>query len=71
MDENVTGAPPRAGCLFCSVLMPMVDRVWSQATNDHFRNARVEFLKGVRAIIDTNIEALSKHETKGTRVVVE
>lgn len=37
----------------------------------HFRAARVEFLKGLRAILDRRIEELSKCETKGTKVSVE
>ena len=38
---------------------------------DHFRNARVEFLKGVRSVIDDRINNLARHETKGTHVTVE
>ncbi len=74
MEEEKTttsGAPPRSGCFMCGMVMPMIDRIWSDATNDHFRNARVEFLKGIRSLIDDRIERLSRHESKGTRVVVE
>ena len=71
MDENVTAAAPRGGCFLCNVVLPMIDQMWSQMTNDHFRNARVEFLKGIRSLIDSRIEHLSRAETKGTRVVVE
>lgn len=42
-----------------------------EAAESHFKAARVEFLKGLRAIIDRRIEDLSKSETKGTKVSVE
>jgi hypothetical protein len=38
---------------------------------DHFRNSRVEFLKGLRSLIDDRIGNLARHETKGTHVTVE
>ena len=38
----------------------------------HFRNSRVEFLKGVRSLLDDRIEHLSRRpEQKGQRVTVE
>jgi hypothetical protein len=37
----------------------------------HFRNARVEVLKGLRAVIDSRIERLSSEPQKGTSVPVE
>ena len=45
--------------------------MWSEATSDHFRNSRIEFLKGLRSLIDDRISRLSRNEAKGTRVVVE
>jgi hypothetical protein len=45
--------------------------VWSEATQDHFRNSRIEFLKGIRSLIDDRIGRLSRDEPKGTKVVVE
>lgn len=72
MQENTSGAAPRSGCVVCGTIVPMLDRMWTEATRDHFRNARVEFLKGIRSLIDNRIERLSKVEPKGgTRVVVE
>ena len=38
---------------------------------DHFRNASVEVLKGLRAILDARIEAMTREGRKGTRVPVE
>jgi hypothetical protein len=37
----------------------------------HFRQARIEFLKGIRALIDYRIEILSRASQKGTHIVVE
>jgi hypothetical protein len=37
----------------------------------HFDTARVEFLKGVRALLDTRIAELSSKQSRGTRVKVE
>ena len=43
----------------------------SEEVSNHFRQSRVEFLKGVRALLDDRIEQLGKSGHKGTRVVVE
>jgi len=43
----------------------------SESARRHFDHARVEFLKGLRAIIDSRIESISRHETTGTKVTVE
>ena len=37
----------------------------------HFDAARVEFLKGLRALIDARIEQVSKAHEKGEKVAVE
>jgi len=37
----------------------------------HFDAARVEFLKGVRAILDARIDYLSKAKSKGEKIAVE
>ncbi len=69
-QEKVNAGAPQMGCFFCSVL-PMLEQRWSEASRGHFRNARVEFLKGIRSLIDDRIEHLSREERKGTRVTVE
>ena len=43
----------------------------SEGAKRHFDAARVEFLKGLRALIDARIESLSASEPKGTKVDVE
>ena len=71
MEERANTSAPHSGCFLCATVMPLLDRMWSDATNDHFRKSRVEFLKGVRSLIDDRIGRLEKDEVKGTRVVVE
>ena len=74
MEEKTAAAEstPHAGCFFCTTAIPLMERVWTEATRDHFRNSRIEFLKGLRSLIDDRIAHLSKHdETKGTHVTVE
>jgi len=43
----------------------------SPEMREHFTNSRIEFLKGIRAIIDSRIEHLSKAGERGTKVAVE
>ena len=63
------------GC-FCRGFGPQAtafcEHMWSKVTRDHFRNSRVEFLKGLRSLIDERIERLTRHpEAKGTSVPVD
>jgi hypothetical protein len=68
MDEKAH----EPGCFFCGTAIPMLERMWSDATRDHFRTSRVEFLKGLRSLLDERIDHLSRHEEqKGTKVTVE
>jgi len=75
MPENATADSQRhthgPGCFFCTTAIPIMERMWSEATRDHFRTSRVEFLKGLRSLIDDRIAHLSKDESKGTKVTVE
>jgi hypothetical protein len=38
---------------------------------DHFRTAGLEVLLGIRAILDAEIETLTRRQKKGTRIPVE
>ena len=38
---------------------------------EHFTNSRIEFLKGIRAVIDSRIEHLSNAGQRGTKIAVE
>jgi hypothetical protein len=74
MDEK-TATPGTAsadpGCFFCATALPLLERCWPEATREHFRNSRIEFLKGIRSLLDERIAHLAREESKGTRVVVE
>ena len=59
------------GCFFCTTALPLLERCWPEATRDHFRNSRIEFLKGLRSLLDQRIEHLSRRTHKGTHVAVE
>jgi len=77
MEEKAAGAGAGTesatyGCFFCKTALPLVERCWTEATRDHFRSSRIEFLKGLRSLIDDRIAHLSRQEEpKGTRVAVE
>ena len=43
----------------------------SPQVREHFTNSRIEFLKGIRAVLDSRIEHLSKAATQGTKIAVE
>jgi hypothetical protein len=43
----------------------------SESAREHLRNARVEFLKAIRTLIDERIEYLTRTQKKGTAVPVE
>ncbi len=74
MEDKQT-AQPQAGCFFCTIAAPQIaalmNHAWPEETQEHFRNARVEVLKGIRSMLDARIEHLSQHAQKGTRVSVE
>lgn len=43
----------------------------SPEIREHFTNSRIEFLKGVRAVIDSRIEHLSSKSPRGAKIAVE
>jgi len=51
----------------------MFKKLGPDSARRHFRNARIEMLKGMRELIDKRIEDLAseKPEKKGTKVAVE
>lgn len=74
-EENVTAKPGCEECL-CGGAGPAFTAFLKQLgpsdpAKRHFTQARVEFLKGLRSMIDARIDSLSKHESKGTKVTVE
>jgi hypothetical protein len=74
MDENTATDGTHAhagGCFFCETAIPMLESLVGPATRDHFRNSRVEFLKGLRSLLDERIAHLAREDSKGTHVTVE
>lgn len=80
MSDNQAEAPgaqqPIARECFCMGLGPelyaLLKRLNPDTARQHFRTAKIEFLKGIRAIIDRRIEELSQQQaSKGTRISVE
>jgi hypothetical protein len=76
--EEPQGTPhqhAQGGCFFCDIAAPQInaflDHVWPRNTREHFRNARIEMLKGVRSMLDARIDHLSKHAAKGTKIAVD
>ena len=63
----------------CSGVGPELSRAVRQAlnvpesANEHFRNARVEVLKGLRDLLDHRIEKMSRPaaDTRGTKLSVD
>lgn len=68
--------PNKAGACVCMgagpALTEFLERMGPpEDVKAHFRAARVEFLKGIRALIDQRIEQLSRTEEKGATIPVE
>ena len=60
------------GCFLCETALPMIEKCLGAATVGHFRNSHIEFLKGMRSLLDERIAQLSQQtEHKGTHVTVE
>ena len=68
-------ASKASGCV-CGGKGPMLSQMLdlmipSAAAGEHFRNARLEFLKGVRELLDQRITSLSEKPRTGTKLNVE
>jgi hypothetical protein len=75
MDEQNTSTPVRGECL-CMGAGPQATAILKSISigpaTEHFRNSRIEFLKGLRSMIDSRIERLQRNAPKkGASVVVE
>lgn len=76
MDAKAPDAPNASekarGCIICETAVPLIERCLGGASIEHFRNSRIEFLKGMRSLLDERIAQLSREaEPKGTHVTVE
>jgi hypothetical protein len=70
-SESTSGATGQPGCFVCQTARPFLEHIWTDATRHHFRNSRIEFLKGIRSLLDERIARLSRDEPKGTTIPVE
>jgi hypothetical protein len=72
VHEASTGHPE----CFCMGMGPQVSaavKMGSEKTREDFRTARIEFLKGLRNLLDERIESLSKETPaqKGAKISVD
>ena len=83
MTEQTTGethfktnSPRGQAAWFCNWLREGADKLGEslsppEAAAKHFREARLEVLRGVRELIDYRIADLSKDKRSGSHIVVE
>jgi hypothetical protein len=68
-------APPREYPIIDAIAMKLKDLLHScepsPEVSQHFRNSRIEFLKGIRQIIDNRIQHMNRASDHGQRVTVE
>jgi hypothetical protein len=71
-DQNVGRTAIREGCLCREVLEQVREHLGlPPEVREHFTNSRIEFLKGIRAVIDSRIERLSGKSQRGAKIAVE
>ena len=66
----------QASACVCQGVLPMVTDLLRrlgppEQAQRHFESARIEFLKGIRALIDARIEHVSKQSRRGEKIAVE
>jgi hypothetical protein len=76
MTEEKPHAHDHANCICCRAgeAMGRMFRAFgpSDEVKEHFRQSRVEFLKGIRKVVDERIEkASAAPQQKGSRIVVD
>ncbi len=75
MNKNVKETAKVAPCL-CQGTGPMLSELLRRLgpppqARQHFDAARLEFLKGLRALLDARIEQVSKASARGEKITVE
>ena len=71
-QQNAGQPATHARCLCCEVLEQFREHLsLSPEIREHFTNSRIEFLKGIRAVIDSRIEHLSNKSPRGAKIAVE
>lgn len=70
--QNAAEPLRQEGCL-CREIVNQFREAFgvSPKVKEHFTNSRIEFLKGIRAVIDSRIEHLSNTGQRGTKIAVE
>jgi hypothetical protein len=71
-QQNATRPLTQERCL-CREIVDHFREAFGVSPNvrEHFTNSRIEFLKGIRAVIDSRIEHLSNAGQRGTKIAVE
>jgi hypothetical protein len=71
-SQNATEPLNQERCL-CREIVSQFKEAFgvSPKVREHFTNSRIEFLKGIRAAIDSRIEHLSNAGQRGTKIAVE
>lgn len=75
-ETEIHDTPQSQSECFCMGMGPQISaavKMGSGKTREHFRAARVEFLKGLRNLLDERIEALAKEDPsqKGAKISVD
>jgi len=75
MSENDSQKTAESQNCLCMGMGPQITEMARHlvpgSTREHFRNARVEVLKGIRTLIDRRIEQLTRTTAKGTPISVD
>jgi hypothetical protein len=70
--QNASQPAIHERCLCCEVIEQVREHLsLSPDVREHFTNSRIEFLKGIRAVIDSRIEHLSSKSQRGAKIAVE
>jgi hypothetical protein len=71
-QQNASQPAIHERCLWCEVIEQVREHLsLSPDVREHFTNSRIEFLKGIRAVIDSRIEHLSSKSQRGAKIAVE
>ena len=77
MNKKMKGSPKSAdGAGSCLSALPLLSEMLRQIgppeqARRHFEAARIEILKGIRAMLDARIEKRSKADRRGKKIAVE
>ncbi len=69
--KEAAAAVPHCLCMGLGPKLTEMLQCRSEAAAGHLHNARIEFLKAMRATIDERIEQVSAAQKKGTKVRIE